>query len=250
MMAIKKGKKKETVCIVGCSDSKTMAPLEKQDEYEFWGVNNLFLTMPGPWSRWFEIHSITKDGDQWLRRGDSAFRGQTVEKYLKGLAGLDCPVYMQQKNPLVPNSVMYPMQEIVEKFGTYFTNTISWEIALAISEGFKEIKIYGIDMAVDSEYTHQRPSVEFFLGIALGRGIKVSIPPNSDLLKTRFLYGFQDVQELEWTTRIKLTLKSLNERRDKYEDEMKLNERKVYESNGAIAGIQEMLKTWKNVTGG
>jgi hypothetical protein len=249
-MTAKKGKKKDTVCIVGCSDSKIMTPFDKADEYEFWGVNNLYLTMKGPWSRWFEIHSITKDGDKWLRRGEQIFRGQPIEKYLEGLGQLSCPVYMQEKNPLVPNSVVYPMQDVVEQFGTYFTNTISWEIALAIVEGFKEIKIFGIDMAVDTEYTTQRASCEFFLGIAFGRGIKIDVPPTSDLLKSRFLYGFQDVQERAWNTRVKLTLKSLEERRDKYEDEMKLNERKVYESNGAIAGIHEMLKTWKNVTGG
>ena len=40
------------------------------------------------------------------------------------------------------------------------------------------------------EYAAQRPSCEYFLGIAVGRGIKVTIPTTSDLLAARGLYGF------------------------------------------------------------
>ena len=35
---------KDKVCIVGCSDSRGQAPFHLKDEFEFWGVNNLFLT--------------------------------------------------------------------------------------------------------------------------------------------------------------------------------------------------------------
>jgi len=142
-------KKKDKVCIVGCSDSKSETPFHLKDEFEFWGVNNLFLSMPGPWSRWFEIHQITCEGGKWLRRGKDEFRGQPVADYLQQLGKLPFPVYCQQPNPFMPNAVAFPFQALIERFGTYFTNTISWEIALALMEGFKEIRIYGVDMAVD-----------------------------------------------------------------------------------------------------
>jgi hypothetical protein len=64
--------------------------------------------------------------------------------------------------------------------------------------GFKEINLSGVDMAQDgivvqtAEYRAQRPSCEFFLGIASGRGIKVVLPPGSDLLIADHLYGFED----------------------------------------------------------
>jgi hypothetical protein len=142
-------KTKNKVCIVGCSQSKDEVPFNLKDEFEFWGVNNLFLTLPGPWTRWFEIHNFAFTDGKWLRRGGSDFRGQPVAQYLEGLQSLKCPVYMQASNPLVPNAAQYPLREVVESFGRYFTNTISWEIALAIKEGFEEIRIYGVDMAVD-----------------------------------------------------------------------------------------------------
>jgi hypothetical protein len=36
-------RKAPKVCIVGCADSKNMAPF-LDPEYEIWGVNNLFIT--------------------------------------------------------------------------------------------------------------------------------------------------------------------------------------------------------------
>jgi hypothetical protein len=149
MSEIQEVKKKEKVCIVGCSDSKSETPFHLKDEFEFWGVNNLFLTMPAPWSRWFEIHQITCEGGKWLRRGKEDFRGQSVPEYLQQLGKLPFPVYCQQPNPFMPNAVAFPFQQIIDRFGTYFTNTISWQIAYAILEDFKEIRIYGVDMAVD-----------------------------------------------------------------------------------------------------
>jgi len=38
--------KKTKVAIVGCADSNKQVPFDRADEFEFWGVNNLYLTMP------------------------------------------------------------------------------------------------------------------------------------------------------------------------------------------------------------
>ena len=198
------------VAIVGCAESKMLAPFD-DPEFEIWGVNNLYPHIKRA-TRWFEIHNINHNGERFFRRGDRQFRGQEVDQYLSHLGEWakekNCPVYMQKHWDIVPTSVEYPVQKMLKEFGTYFTNTISWELALAISEGFEEIHVYGVDMAVDSEYHHQRPSCEYFLGIAMGRGIKVHIPDQADLLKTRFLYGFQEPEELAWKRKTKSTKKT------------------------------------------
>jgi len=244
-------KKKEKVCIVGCSNTKELTPFHLADEFEFWGVNNLFLTLPDkPWSRWWEIHLITYEDGKWLRRGSPEFRGQPVEEYLKSLAKLPCPVYMQQANPLVPQAIQYPLAEVVAGFGNYFTNTISYQIALAIKEGFKEIRIYGVDMAVDTEYAWQRPSCEYFLGVAIGQGIKVWMPDACDLLKTRFLYGFQEVQSLPWEEKLKNTKKTIIKKRNAAMQQLQLLQKQVDQYIGADLTLDEMTKSWKNVTGG
>ena len=68
-------------------------------------------------------------------------------------------------------------------------------------EGATEIAIYGVDMAVgghdpNAEYSHQRPSCEYMIGVARGIGIKTYVPAKSDLLKVRQLYGFQPETDL------------------------------------------------------
>ena len=130
--------KKDKVAIVGCADSRIHTPWDRESEFEFWGVNNLYLTTPGPWTRWFDIHTFRQDAitKKWLRRGDSDFRGMPVETYLSQLQALDIPVYMQQPVALVPNAVMFPIDEVRQTFGDYFTNTVSYEICLAIMSGF------------------------------------------------------------------------------------------------------------------
>jgi len=244
-------KSKDKLCIIGCADSRKLAPFHATDEYEFWGVNNLFTsTETRPFTRWFEIHQILEKDGKWERRGQREFRGLKIERYLEYLAALDIPVYMQFKNPLVPKSVAFPWQQIVECLGNYLTNTISWQIALAICDGFEEIQIYGVDMAVDTEYHHQRPSCEYFLGVAAGRGIKIFLPDTSDLLKTRFLYGVHEHMELPFRNRINDMLVSMHAQREKAQKALLLEQKRLHEYTGCISAAREIDKIYKNVTGG
>ncbi len=86
--------RKKRVAIVGCADSKTLAPWNNAKEWEFWGVNNLHLTIPkAPWTRWFELHSFTYNEatGKYARRGKEDFRGQPVGQYLASLQALNIP---------------------------------------------------------------------------------------------------------------------------------------------------------------
>lgn len=241
---------RDKVCIVGCADTKHQTPFDKPDEYEYWGVNNLFLTLPDkPFTRWFEIHQITLQDGTWMRRKEPEFRGQPVKQYLEQLGKLPFPVYMQSANPLVPNAVQYPLSEIVAQFGIYFTNTISYEIALAIMEGFSEIRVYGVDMAVDTEWYHQRPSCEYFLGYAVGRGIKLWLPDAADLLKNRFLYGFQEQMALPYEEKLNQVKKTMHKKREMAIQEKMFKQKQEDQYTGAIMALDETYKIWKNVTG-
>lgn len=70
----------------------------------------------------------------------------------------------------------------------YLSSSIAYEIALAIHERFEEIHLYGVDLNTESEYAWQKPGVEYLLGVAAGRGIKVLLPDNCPLLRGT-LYG-------------------------------------------------------------
>ena len=235
------------IAIVGCSDSKDLAPW-KDESWEIWGVNNLFISMKQEIDikrmRWFEIHNITFDGKNFYRRGDLIFRGQSVNDYIKGLISLGCPVYMQKKWDQIPNSVEYPIKEILQSMGGYFTNTISYEIALAIYEGATEIGIWGVDMAVGTEYAHQRPSCEYFLGVAKGLGINIFVPAEADLLKTRFLYGFQEQEKTAWEKKVNKMMASMHQRMIDAENQERQSFMKKQQYIGALEAAKELNKIW------
>lgn len=165
-------------------------------DVEIWGINQLYMAfpdiVPGARSpeqrnvtRWFQIHS-RQSYDQTVARDHSH------HEWLGRPKEVEFPIYMQKREPDVPSSVEFPKDMLMAEFGRYFTNSISWEIALAIHEGFKTIYIFGVDMAQDSEHAYERPSVEFFCGWARGAGINLVMPQKSDLLKTAWIYPYED----------------------------------------------------------
>ena len=190
----KKKRKKTKVAIVGFAPS-TMADVRfifDDPDFEIWGLNQLYMAFNPAHNlpaiaeradRWFQIHSRQSYDANTLR--DHSHHDWMAKE-------TRFPIYMQDKHPDIPMSVRFPKEKIMAEFGSYFTNSISWEIALAVMEGFKEIHLYGVDMATHSEYAYERPSVEFFLGWARGRGIKLVVPERCDLLKTLWLYPYED----------------------------------------------------------
>lgn len=251
-------KEKDRVYIIGTASTKDTVPWDDKDA-EFWGVNNLYgVNLPGQhYDRWFEIHNIWYDPSKQnkiVRRNQLDFRGQKVPDYLEGLAKLNCTVYMQKHwMNLIPMSIPYPLDDVVNFFVSkgltidlcrYITNTISYEIVLAIYLGFKEICVWGVDMAVGTEYEVQKPSCEFWLGIAAGMGIKVTIPAQADLLKTRFIYGFEEKQQDLWAEKVEKIRVNMKIKRVQLEHAHQQNEVTLHQMRGAEQAIEEIKKIW------
>ena len=206
--------RKPKVCIVGFADGhRDKAPWDEPD-MEFWGINRLHTVLPDKkWHRWFELHDLDR-----LYKDD-----QEHQKFLKG-AGF--PVYVRPQDMKLAaewgiDATAFPVDDMVTRFTPYFTNTVSWLLAYAISLEFDEIHLYGVDMAQDTvqaaEYRQQRPSCEYFIGVAEGHGIKIVMPPGSDLLKASHLYGFDsDVYRDKMMAR----LQELGQRKENIRGEM------------------------------
>lgn len=254
-------KEKERVCIIGTASTKDMVPWGDKDA-EFWGVNNLYgVDLKGQhYDRWFEIHNIWQDPrtNKMLRRNSEEFRGQPVAEYMQGLANIGCSVYMQKHwVGLISMSIPYPLDDIVNFFHAkglsldlcrYLTNTISYEIVLAIYLGFKEIQIWGVDMAAGTEYQNQRPSCEFWLGVAAGMGIKVYLPQQADLLKTRFLYGFEEKQQDAFRDKIEKLRKEMKIKRIQLEQRHNADTQAIHQYIGAEQAIGDIQKIWSNLS--
>ena len=183
--------KREKVAIIGFAPSWKEGPFDSSpDDTEIWCLNEMYKVAPEIKNfraeRWFEIH-------------DPYSKSKSTKEHHGFLKSCSVPLYMQKHYEEFPSSIAFPKDEIMKFFdekgykgSKYFTNSISWFIALAIMEGFKTVSVYGIDMATDSEYGWQRPSCEYWIGLAEGMGIEVIVPPSSDLLKCTQLYAFEN----------------------------------------------------------
>lgn len=137
--------------------------------------------------RHFEIH-------------DRRFLRATQREYVNRLKSVTYPVYTFEPFREWPSHVVYPRREMIEEHGPEFlTSSPAWMMALAIKELTEggapgEIGLYGINMALEDEYANQRAGCWYFIKIAMLCGIRVAIPPDSDLLIARAVYP--DSQQL------------------------------------------------------
>ncbi len=197
---LRKGKK--TVAIVGMAPTScSLAPFDEEG-VEIWGLNeaHAFGWMKRA-TRWFQIHE-TKSWKRYIAKRDVRGHAEwlTTNPW-------DIPIYMQYWREEVPKSVGYPLHEVNEKAFPlfrrgdkkvkYFTSTLAYMIGIAVLEDFDRIEIYGFELADDIEYIKQKACAEFWIGLAMGRGIEVYTPGNSQIMYSA-LYG-GDEQGAGWT---------------------------------------------------
>lgn len=168
------------IAIVGRAPSSDLQAPFDDPTWEMWTLSNGVSCGRVPRStRHFELHPL-----EWIDARRDGYT-QWMTEHTSGR------MYLREANEKVPNSEVFPWERLVELYGGYFNNTVSWMICYALHCGATHISIYGVDMAADTEYDKQRPSCEFWLGVAIGRGVKVHVPTESDLLKVRKLYGIE-----------------------------------------------------------
>lgn len=230
-------KRKKKLAIVGKAPaSLPLVPCDDQ-EYEIWSLSDNYHNL-ARWDRWFEIHDVE-------------FHRQMHPEHWEFLTtNHGKPLYLLEPHKDIPHAIIFPKNEIFARFPTpsfhkYYTNSISWFIALALMEGFEHIGIYGVDMAQHEEYANQRPSCEYWIGVANGMGVSVYVPGESDLMKAGKLYGYEThngqmytkcrARDMELVDRIKLL------EQQKTEAEML--------SNMYHGAIQEFRRTFQGING-
>ena len=168
-------------CIIVGMDSQLWGGLLHEPmSHEFWGLNQGHVLIQPlllkRFTRWFQIHP-------W---GPMVARQRPEHGHVEWLAQCGMPVYLEEAQAEIPTGVRYPYEEVVATIGSnYFaTNSFGYMIALAIHERFEEIKLYGAAFGPkDISDAYARPCIEFLLGLAQGRGIRVWVPEGSALLK-------------------------------------------------------------------
>ena len=173
--------------ILGTAFTFHKAPFQ-DPSWQLWACNT---GEPPRWDRWFDLHS------------DEIIDGNVGHR--DWLAAQTKPVYLQKKSDSIPNALAYPLEAMKAKYGDwFFTSSIAYMMAMAIEEGATEIGLWGVEMADASEYVHQKIGVRFFIQVARMAGIKVTVPPESEIMVPGRLYCYDDTSWVEMKARARL----------------------------------------------
>jgi hypothetical protein len=171
--------KLKKIAIVGTAPSSCADAPYDDDSWEIWTLganveNGKRIT------RLFELHTqhVLEEAGSW------AGLFPYLEKHGEN-------VILGHENSQLPNATPFPKDEIIARFGSYFTSSIAWMIGYAILQKPDCIGLWGIDMMGDEEYGQQRPCCEYLLGIARGMGIVLTMADESPVLRSERLYAFE-----------------------------------------------------------
>lgn len=108
-----------------------------------------------------------------------------IANMLKWMKSYPGPIYTSRPHPDYPGLVAYPLEDVLNDIGYgYLNNTTAYAVAYAIHLKATRISLFGADFTY--AHAHQaergRGSVEFMLGIAAQRGIRIVVPQESSLL--------------------------------------------------------------------
>lgn len=117
----------------------------------------------------------------------------------------DYPIFMLKEYPFFPASVAYPVEAIADavfqnvflgpKNAKYFDSSLPYMMALAVMAGYTQIDLIGFGLMTDTEYVYQRPGAFGLTMWAAGKGVKVVLPEDTQLMPDT-LYGFEDYQSI------------------------------------------------------
>jgi len=235
------------IAILGTAPTSSADAPFTDESWEIWGCSCGPMNTPRV-TRWFEIHDLKRKKRQ-------------CPEYYQWMCETDKPVYLHIEDPNIKAGVVGWERAIIERWQddfshgyVYNTNSISWMLCQAILEieanpAGGEVAIYGVDMAVGSlavggnasEYAHQRPSCEYWIGLCRGAGIKCYIPEKSDMLKSRGMYGFDTDNSLLYH-RMVVRGDDLQGRKRGAEQQVKEAEANMMLARGGMETIRQIMQ--------
>ena len=240
------------IALIGSAPSSVRRAPYHDKSWEIWGCSPGAIAACTRVDRWFEMHG-------WRPENPCC-----EANYVNKLKTLDCPIFMVNPVPELPQSQAYPKEAVLGwSYGTMrdqhgrerpahfnpndFGSTLSWMLAMAIIEVAEdpeggEIGLWGVDMAAGEEYGPQKDGCLALIHIAKSIGIKIVLPPESDLIRPAPLYGYQEhdhfyVKLAEREKELTARIHDAAARRQAAHDEFNF-------LNGAIDDTRYMMKTW------
>lgn len=188
---------------------------------ECWAMNNLWNWARDSKnrlaaSRWWEQHQIFPDSA-------GAHSGVSIQdpNDMRWIETCPVPLYTTEFYESNPNAVVWPVQYFANKYRNYFACTFAMQIIQAFDEGFKELRVYGLELLLGTqrEATIESSCVNYWLGFVEGRGMEVHLvdrpsslavdvsqlgrirPTEQFLLTHPYYYGHEYWKERNWVER-------------------------------------------------
>lgn len=112
------------------------------------------------------------------------------------------PIYTSRPHPEFPGTVAFPLEAVANATGyAYFNNTAAYAVAFALYIGVKRISLFGCDYTYPNAHDAERgrACLEFWLGYAAARGVKIAMPRESTLMDAlapfdERIYGYDTLE--------------------------------------------------------
>lgn len=112
------------------------------------------------------------------------------------------PIITSRGHEGYPALVEFPLEDVLNEVKyDYFNSTAAYAVAYAIFLGVKKISCFGMDYTYPNAHDAEkgRACVEFWLGMAAERGIKIVIPQKSSLMDAMYdqqerFYGYDTLK--------------------------------------------------------
>ena len=220
------------IAVLGSAVSSVGLAPYNDPSWEIWACSPANMTIPRK-SIWFELHSI------------EIKKREGLDAYLDWLSKQPFKVYMQSVLPEFPNSLEFPLQPLIAKYGPFWwTSQIAFMMALAIEQKPQAIGLYGIDMAASSEYNQQRLACQFFIREILNAGFSLVVPPESDILEPAPMYGYME-NSRQWR-KYYARMAELKERIARLDQGIAAQQHEKTHLVGAIDDMEYQIAHWAN----
>lgn len=167
---------------------------------EVWGINALGGV--------FDCDLVFHMDDVRIQEIRAAARpSSNIARMLEWIKRSHVPIVTSRPHPEYPATCAFPLEDVLNTLGhDYFNSTAAYAVAYAIYVGATRISIFGMDFTYPNSNDAEkgRGCVEFWLGQAHARGIKINLPKTTSLMDSNHpraarLYGY-DTLDVEFQT--------------------------------------------------
>lgn len=126
-----------------------------------------------------------------------------IAAMLQFLKTTNTPVMTSRAHPDYPALFEFPLEEVANHVGeVYFNNTVAYAVVYAIYLGVDEISLFGCDYIYPNASKGEagRACVEYWLGYAQSRGIRVNLPNSTPLCDSYKAVSNDDVYAYGYDT--------------------------------------------------